>query len=129
MRRLLNKLSTAWLVLALIVAPLQAAASPLAPGDRDDCPMTKAASHAAHAMHQQMDHMSSSHDMAACPACSDTHCNDGQCQAGGCCVPHLQPGIHATAPAVRVSTTIPLPADIHTTFSSQPPAPLYRPPV
>lgn len=129
MRALMNKLSTAWLVLALIVAPLQAVASPLADSGRDHCPTMHDNMHAAHAMHQQMSHEKSGQDMPSCPDCSASPCNNGQCHATGCCVPHLLPGMHTMALAVGIHISAILHPASTRVFDSLPPTALYRPPV
>jgi hypothetical protein len=144
MCKLLNKLSTAWLILALLIAPLQGLAAPLAAAVTDACPMMRDSGHGdathaqmshgnsghgAHTMHQQMSQGSSGQHSSSCPDCADSQCDDGQCRAGGCCTPHLQPGIHALIPANRT----PAPDVLHpansTVFTSLPPAAHYRPPV
>jgi len=129
MRTLLNNLSTAWLLLALIVAPLQAMAAPFTAGGHDDCPMTQSGQHAAGGMHHQMHHVGGGHGQTDCPQCSDNGCDGGQCKDSGCCTLYPQP---STGPVVLHIERQPVANPVHgyrTRFISLPPSPLYRPPV
>jgi hypothetical protein len=129
MRTLLNNFSTAWLLLALIVAPLQAMSAPFAAGGHDDCPMMASGQHAAAGMPHQMDHAGGGHDQSDCPRCSDHGCDGGQCKDSGCGTAQLQP---SAGPVVLQLERQPLADPVpgyRTHFISLPPSPLYRPPV
>jgi hypothetical protein len=133
MRNLLNNLSTAWLLLALIVAPLQAMAAPFAGGGHDDCPMKKSGKHAVagmhHGMHHQMDDAGSGHGQGDCPKCSDNGCNGDQCKDSGCGTAQLQPSAGPVVLQLERQPVTDLVPGYRTHFISLPPSPLYRPPV
>lgn len=132
MRSLTHTLSTAWLILALVVAPLQALAGPVAPGDRyGDCPMQHQASDAHGGM--QHHHMAApaagDHIPHGCPKCSGHDCGSGPCSGTGCCMSTVQVcviGAALASPAVAGRVDCP---DGTLALNSIPPSRHYRPPV
>lgn len=129
MRRFIHRLSTAWLVLALITAPLPALAAPLAPGNQDGCPMSHAAMQDTAGTHHPIDHAGTDHDTPACPQCAGNSCDHGACEGAGCSTLHLQLSVNTgTFVTGRQPAAGRYPGYI-AHFASLPSTPLYRPPV
>lgn len=130
MRNLTHILATAWLILALIVAPFEALAAPLASASgHGDCTMQHEAKAPTDAMHHPMNHAGSEHTGHHCPKCAGQGCDKKSCGDAGCCVSLLQVCVNTVAltvagPAMR--DTCP---DCVQHLVSRPPTPLYRPPV
>ena len=128
MRRLLNKLPIAWLILALIVAPVQAAAAPFVNSSEGSCPSRDG--HAGttvmhHQLAQDIEEPASQH----CPQCADHGCNDGMCDDASCCASHIPPSVAVTALTIGIQPVLAVYTEHSETSDSLPPTPLYRPPV
>ncbi len=128
MRHLLNKLSIAWLVLALIVAPLQAAAAPFVKSSKGDC-----ASHSgqtgATGMHHQLAQDLEGAGSPHCPQCGDHGCKDGKCDDAGCCSVHIPLSVAATPLTIGIQPVPAVYPEHSEKSKSLPPSLLYRPPV
>jgi hypothetical protein len=128
MRSLLNKLSLAWLVLALIVSPLQAATSPFLGSSTGDCPL-HAGQAGATGMHHQLAQDHGDHASLQCPQCADHGCNDGKCDDAGCCSLHIPLSVTGTTLVIGVPPVLAVYPERAEKSDSLPPSPLYRPPV
>jgi|GEM_PF-5761385 len=119
MRHFFKRLSTAWLILALVVTPLQALASPVAQLAGNDCPMA------------QMDQQNLHADQAApaCPHCVDHSCDDGQCAANGCFSANLPLNLTAALQFAGNGSGPVMRADSDRNNESLNIPPLLRPPV
>ena len=128
MHSVLNKLATFWLALALIVAPLQAAASLPAPDDKAGCPM-----HAERADDPVAQHHGHQHggDQAAasCPQCQGHGCDHGKCGGLDCCSLHMQISMTVPLFAFDGQPVTALYPRLDEKTESLPPSRLYRPPV
>lgn len=130
MGAIVKKLSTAWLILALIVAPLQATAAPVAPESASHpCPMAAASAPDTHAVHSQDIQHHSGHTKAPCADCQDHACGDGQCDDNSCCVFHLSLSL-LSLPTIALPDPAGTPGpDGTASLVSRPPSPHFRPPV
>jgi len=124
MRRLINKLPIAWLVLALMVAPLQAMALPVAMVANDDCTMMQ-----AHQQHSPAMHPIDGHAKTQCGQCTNPCCDNGQCTESSCTSAHYLLSIPADSLAVYGNPLVSVHPDYHESTSSHAPNPPYRPPV
>jgi hypothetical protein len=128
MRTWLNKLSTGWLVLALILAPLQAVAAPLAPVAMTDCPM-RAGQHQSVSSHHPPAHdLDQTGTQHHCPQCADDSCDDGQCGSHSCCATHTPPGMTGFLMVFHSRSISAFYPDLHEKVDSRPLPPLFRPP-
>jgi len=125
MHSLLKKLSIAWLVLALIVAPLQAMASPFVSSSKDNCPVHAGQPGTNGVHHQLAADPASPH----CPQCADHGCNDGSCDDAGCCSLHIPLSVTGTALIIGIRSVLAVYPERNEKSDSLPPSPLYRPPV
>ncbi|MGD8842675.1 MAG: hypothetical protein PVJ83_04290 [Gammaproteobacteria bacterium] len=121
---LLKTVSLAWLVLALLVAPLRALASP----DHSGCPMSDNRQHVSDQHHHALAG-DTDPGTVHCPQCAQTGCKVGVCHHPGCCVLHLTPGPIASTLVFRVAAPDTFMAPAGEKRASLPPSPPYRPPV
>jgi hypothetical protein len=123
-RNLLKSVSLAWLVLALLVAPVRVLASP----DQSGCAMSD-----AHQLDSAGHHhtQSSNVDPGAghCPQCVQPGCGDAGCHDPGCCVFHLTPGLTGGPLLFRIAVPDAYTASAAEKRASLPLSPPFRPPV
>lgn len=123
MRLLLNNLATGWLVLALIMAPLQAMALPMAMVAGNDCAEMQTRHHSSE------EHRASDHAKAQCKRCTGQCCDDGQCVEINCFSAHYQLSMPDSGLSVYGNPLVSIHPDYHEIISSQAPNPPFRPPV
>jgi hypothetical protein len=129
MRLLLNRLSTAWLVLALIVAPIQATALPVVSLTGNDCPMMQDNQQSVHAAHDMSSHASADDAAPQCPDCLDRGCDDGHCAGNSCFSVHMQLSLPVSLLVFSDGPGLDPQPDYIDRPSSLTPPPLLRPPV
>jgi hypothetical protein len=123
MRLLLNKLAIAWLVLSLMVAPLEAMASPVSMVADNDCAVMQTSQHSPD-MHQ-----AGTHAKAQCKRCTGQCCDDGQCAENGCFSAHNPLSMPTASLSVSGTPLVSVLPDYHENLSSHTPTPPFRPPV
>ncbi len=126
MHKITNKLSFAWLLLSLLVSPLQAQLAPLvAVAELANCPMHAERSPA----HADATDYQVTQAKAACAHCQHSHCDTAQCGTTVCSSLQMQWNVSlATALTAKQPLFIPFPT-YSQLWASVPTPPLYRPPV
>lgn len=130
MHLLLNRLSTAWLVLALIVAPIQAMALPAALLPGNGCPMMFDDQPSPNTVHKPGTHTAADQGAPHCPHCVDVDhgCDDG-CAGNGCFSVHLQLSLPGSLLVFAGEPALGAYRDCNDSPASLTPPPLLRPPV
>ncbi len=125
MHKLAHKLFLAWLLLSLLVAPLQAQLAPLGPIGQSSCPMSANESHG----HSKNIMDPAPGAQAPCTHCQHTHCDSGQCKTKVCSNLQMQLNV-ALVPMLAVDQPVFVPYPAYSQrWVSVPAPPLYRPPV
>jgi hypothetical protein len=135
MHKLLKKLFSFWLAVALCISPLQALTANAAADKAAPCEMRlKGASEHHPAAMQPAGHHTHHHQLAAsagsdCPRCQQDNCSGGDCSPSTCTTVHLHPGVIASLLLAEPSgsdSNVTLPATIRDSRSDPPP---LRPPL
>lgn len=128
MHTLLNKLSHAWLILAIVTAPLQALAFPVSVDSLPDCDMHVTAQSDKHAHHQVAVNAAADPAAPHCAACSDQGCDSGGCSDHTCFTSQAQQSLFGLESSLTANIgNILLPAPDRT-LTSLTLSPLDRPP-
>lgn len=120
----LNKMSIAWLILALIVAPLQAMTLPAAAISGDDCHMMQTAQ-----PHTAQQHQAGKQLADKCDQCNGQCCDADQCNDYNCFFPHFQFSLPGSGFDVHLESPVSVHRDFTQNTTSHAPNPPFRPPV